>query len=88
MRPSKGQPNGVFLEVTSPVRLDVENNYIENAQGGVIVHGYSGNRDGEQTIVIRSNRARNLNGLLSDGNGGYLPGEGSNRSRGALYPVR
>ena len=80
MRPSKGQPNGVFLEVASPARLDVENNYIENAQGGVIVHGYSGNRDGEQTIVIRSNRARNLNGLLSDGNGGYLPGEGANRS--------
>ena len=37
------------------MKLDVENNYIENAQGGVIVHGYSGNRDGEQTIVIRSN---------------------------------
>ncbi len=78
---AKGQPNGIFLEVASPVRLDVENNYIENAQGGVIVHGYTGNRDGEQTIVIRSNRARNLNGLLSDGNGGYLPGEGTNRSQ-------
>ena len=78
---AKGQPNGIFLEVTSPARLDVENNYIENAQGGVIVHGYAGNRDGEQTIVIRANRARNLNGLLSDGNGGYLPGEGSNRSQ-------
>src|SRR6202051_5292992 len=77
----KGQPNGVFLEVASPTRLDVENNYIENAQGGVIVHGYAGNRDGEQTIVIRSNRARNMNGLLSDGNQGYLPGEGSNRAQ-------
>jgi hypothetical protein len=76
----KGQPNGNFLEVASPARLDVENNYIENAQGGVIVHGYAGTRDGEQTIVIRANRARNLNGLLSDGNGDYLPGEGSNRS--------
>ena len=77
----KGQPNGTFLEVTSPVRLDVENNYIENAQGGVIVHGYGGNRDGAETIVIRSNRARNMNGLLSDGNQGYLPGEGSNRTQ-------
>ncbi len=77
----KGQPNGIFLEVSSPVRLDVENNYIENAEGGVIVHGYTGNRDGEQTIVIRGNRARNMNGLLSDGNGGYLPGEGANRSQ-------
>jgi hypothetical protein len=78
---AKGQPNGVFLEVASPVRLDVENNYIENAQGGVIVHGYAGNRDGQQTIVIRSNRARNMNGLLSDGNGGYLPGEGANQTQ-------
>jgi hypothetical protein len=77
----KGQPNGVFLEVTSPARLDVEGNYIENAQGGVIVHGYAGSQDGEQTIVIRSNRARNMNGLLSDGNGGYLAGEGASRSQ-------
>src|SRR3984885_4069387 len=76
----KGQSNGVFLDASSPARLDVENNYVENAGGGVLVHGYSGNRDGQQTIVIRANRARNLNGLLSDGNGGYLPGAGSNRS--------
>ena len=76
----KGQSNGVFLDASSPARLDVENNYVENAGGGVLVHGYSGNRDGQQTIVIRANRARNLNGLLSDGNGGYLPGVGSNRS--------
>jgi hypothetical protein len=78
---TKGQPNGIFLEVNSPARLDVEGNYIENARGGVIVHGYAGNRDGEQTIVIRANRARNLNGLLSDGHGSYLPGEGTNRSQ-------
>jgi hypothetical protein len=76
----KGQPNGNFVEVSSPARLNVENNYVENARGGVIVHGYSGTRDGEQTIVIRANRARNLNGLLSDGNGSYLPGEGSSVS--------
>jgi hypothetical protein len=77
---AKGQPNGIFLQAASPARLDVENNYIENASGGVVVHGYSGNRDGKQTIVIRANRARNLSGLLSDGNGGYLPGEGPNHS--------
>ena len=74
----KGQPNGNFVEVSSPARLDVENNYVENARGGVIMHGYAGSRNGEQTIVIRGNRARNLSGLLSDGKGGYLPGEGSN----------
>ncbi len=77
---AKGQPNGTFLQAASPVRLDVENNYIENAGAGVVVRGYSGSRDGKQTIVIRANRARNLSGLLSDGNGGYLPGGGSNHS--------
>ena len=77
---AKGQPNGIFLQAASPARLDVENNYIENASSGVVVHGYSGNRDGKQTIVIRANRVRNPSGLLSDGNGGYLPGEGSNHS--------
>ncbi len=76
----KGQSNGVFLDASSPARLDVENNYVENAGGGVLVHGYSGNRDGQQTIVIRANRARNLNGLLSDGKDGYLPPVGSSRS--------
>ena len=77
---AKGQPSGVFLEAASPARLDVENNYVENASSGIVVHGYSGNRDGKQTIVIRANRARNLNGLVSDGSGGYLPAEGSNHS--------
>jgi hypothetical protein len=75
---TRGQANGVFLEVQSPARLDVENNYIENAQGGVVVHGFEGKREGEQNIVIRGNRARNINGLLSDGKGGYLPGDNSN----------
>ncbi|MGC2401320.1 MAG: hypothetical protein WA510_16110, partial [Acidobacteriaceae bacterium] len=77
----KGQPNGVFLEVNSPARLDVENNYIENARGGVIVHGYSGNRDGEQTIKIQYNRARNLNGMLSDGNDGYITTASGSRNQ-------
>ncbi len=84
----KDQPNGVFLEVASPVRLDVENNYIENAQGGVILHGYAGNREGEQNIVIRSNRARNLNGLLSDGNRRLSARRRREPHPGALYPVR
>jgi hypothetical protein len=76
----KGQPNGVFLDAASPRRLDVENNYIENVRDGVSVRGYSGDRSEQQTLVVHGNRARNLNGLLSDGAGGYLPGEGANRS--------
>ena len=66
--PLKGQPGGVFLEVTSPARLDVENNYLENVSGGVVVHGYSGKRDQESTIVIRGNRGRNIRGANSSTN--------------------
>jgi hypothetical protein len=76
----KGQPNGVFLDATSPRRLVVENDYLENVRDGVSVHGYSGDRSEQQTLVVRGNRVRNLNGLLSDGAGGYLPGQGANRS--------
>jgi len=76
----KGRPNGIFLEANSPAKLDVENNYIENVSSGVVVHGYSGNREGQQTIVIRGNRARNLNGMFSDGTEGYLPPVGSSRN--------
>ena len=68
----RNQPNGNFVEVSSPARLDVENNYAENVRGGVILHGFAGSRNGDQTILIRGNRARNLNGLVSDGKGGYV----------------
>jgi hypothetical protein len=76
----KGQSNGVFLDAASPRRLDVENNYLENVRDGVVVRGYSGDRSVQQTLVIRGNRVRNLNGLLSDGAGGYEPEEGTSRS--------
>ncbi len=71
---SKGQPNGVFLEISSPASLDVESNYVENVREGVVIHGYSGSRTGKETLTIKGNRLRNLNGMLSDGLQGYLPG--------------
>jgi hypothetical protein len=77
---AKGQPNGVFLDANAPARLDVENNYMENVRDGVVVSGYKGSRSDKETLVIRGNRARNLNGMLSDGAGGYLAGEGNNRA--------
>jgi len=76
----KGQSNGVFLDAASPRRLDVENNYIENVRDGVSVHGYAGDRSQQQTLVIRGNRVRDINGLPSDGAVGYLSAEGANRS--------
>jgi hypothetical protein len=71
----KGQANGLFVDAQNPVLLDVENCYFENVRFGVYVRGYGGNRDGIQTITILNNRGRNMLGLESDGNNGYLPGE-------------
>jgi hypothetical protein len=78
---SKGQTNGVFLEVNAPAHLDVENNYIENARDGVVVHGYAGSRSAAESLIVRANRVRNLNGQLSDGVGGYLAGSVAGASR-------
>jgi hypothetical protein len=71
----KGQANGLFVDAQNPILLDVENCYFENVRFGVYVRGYGGNRDGIQTVTILNNRGRNMVGLESDGNNGYLPGE-------------
>jgi Chitobiase/beta-hexosaminidase C-terminal domain len=64
--PLNRYPNGVLLEVNSPARLDVENNYMENVRGGILVHGYSGSPEGRQTLVIRANRARSFGARPGD----------------------
>ena len=66
------QATGAFVDVTSPVRLDIESNYIENVRDGVMVRGYSGSRNEKGTLIIRGNRARNLGGLSSEGNSGRV----------------
>jgi Ricin-type beta-trefoil lectin domain/Bacterial Ig-like domain (group 2) len=71
----KGQANGLFVDAQNPILLDVENCYFENVRFGIYVRGYGGNRDGIQTVTILNNRGRNMLGLESDGNNGYLPGE-------------
>jgi hypothetical protein len=70
-----GQANGVFVDAQNPALLDVEHCYFESVRFGVYVRGYGGNRDGTETVTILNNRGRNLLGLESDGNHGYLPGE-------------
>jgi hypothetical protein len=71
----RGQINGLFIDAENPSLLDVENCYFENVPFGVWVRGYGGSRDGTETITILNNRGRNMLGLESDGNNGYLPGE-------------
>jgi hypothetical protein len=70
-----GQGYGVFVDAQNSVLLDVENCYFENVQFGVYLRGYTGNRNGTQTITILNNRGRNILGVESNGNNGSLPGE-------------
>ena len=71
----KGQANGLFVDAQNPALLDVEHCYFESVRFGVYVRGYGGNRDGTETVTILNNRGRNVVGLESDGNNGYLPGD-------------
>ena len=70
-----GQGYGVFVDAQNSVLLDVENCYFENVRFGVYLRGYTGNRNGTQTITILNNRGRNILGVESNGNNGSLPGE-------------
>jgi Ricin-type beta-trefoil lectin domain-like/Bacterial Ig-like domain (group 2) len=70
-----GLSNGMFVDAQYPALLDVESSYFENVLFGVYVRGYGGNANGTQTITILNNRGRNTLGTISDGNGGYLPGQ-------------
>ena len=70
-----GQAYGVFVDAQNFVLLDVENCYFENVRFGVYLRGYTGNRNGTQTITILNNRGRNILGVESNGNNGSLPGE-------------
>jgi hypothetical protein len=70
-----GQGYGTFVDAQNSVLLDVENCYFENVQFGVYLRGYTGNRNGTQTITILNNRGRNILGVESNGNNGTLPGE-------------
>jgi Bacterial Ig-like domain (group 2)/Ricin-type beta-trefoil lectin domain-like len=70
-----GQAYGVFVDAQNSVLLDVENCYFENVRFGVYLRGYTGNRNGTQTITILNNRGRNILGVESNGNNGTLAGE-------------
>ncbi len=70
-----GQGYGLFVDAQNSVLLDVENCYFENVQFGVYLRGYTGNRNGTQTITILNNRGRNILGVESNGNNGTLAGE-------------
>jgi len=66
-----GQHAGRFLVAEGFVNVVVENCYMEGT-AGIYLYDYRGNSTESQTVKILRNRVRNIDGRLSDGNGGYL----------------
>ncbi|CAM3356987.1 NPCBM/NEW2 domain-containing protein [Deinococcus saxicola] len=60
---------GRFIAAEEVYNLRVENNYMEGTSG-IYVNQFYGRGDG-QTIKILRNKAKNIDGRKSDGNGGY-----------------
>lgn len=68
-----GKSVGRFVQLVKPDNVRIENNYLKNT-GGIWIIQYAGNPALGHTIKVRYNRAVNIDGRHSDGNGGYLKG--------------
>ena len=64
-----GKPSGRFVNLYQPASVVVENNSISGGSG-IYTNGSA--PGGTTTYRVRFNRMRNINGLLSDGAGGWL----------------
>ena len=53
----------------------LENNYMEGTSG-IYLYDYRGNGSDSQTVKVVRNKALNIDGRYSDGNGGYQSGPG------------
>lgn len=63
--------NGRFFYAFKPSNVRLENNYMQSTTGINVVE-FAGKGTPGETITVRFNRARNIDGRYSDGNNGYL----------------
>jgi hypothetical protein len=68
-----GRSVGRFVLLVTPDYAIIENNYFKQT-GGIWLIEYAGDRRKGDTIKVRYNRAVNIDGRHSDGNGGYRKG--------------
>ena len=66
-----GQRAGRFLDVDGFSNVVVSNNYLEGT-AGIYLARYKGNHTAKQTITVLGNVAKNIDGRMSNGKGGYL----------------
>ncbi|RSK48989.1 hypothetical protein [Hymenobacter rigui] len=62
------QAQGRFLEVNDGVSLLAENNYLEHT-AGILVYRWQGDGSANQSIAVRRNQARNIDGRFRNGGG-------------------
>ncbi|MFC3834445.1 NPCBM/NEW2 domain-containing protein [Deinococcus rufus] len=65
-----GRPTGRFINSEDTLNLSITNNYLEGT-GGIYVRNFIGKGSSGQTIKILRNSAKNIDGRLSNGSGGY-----------------
>ncbi|WP_412026626.1 NPCBM/NEW2 domain-containing protein [Deinococcus yunweiensis] len=65
-----GRPTGRFINSEDTLNLSITNNYLEGT-GGIYVRNFIGKSSSGQTIKILRNSAKNIDGRLSNGSGGY-----------------
>ena len=66
---------GRFLDAEQFVNVALENNYMEGTSG-IYLYDYRGDGSHSQTVKVVRNKALNIDGRYSDGNGGYQSGPG------------
>ncbi|UPL50273.1 hypothetical protein [Hymenobacter sublimis] len=65
------QARGRFLEINSGVSLRVEHNYLEQT-AGMLAYQWSGDGSAAQTLTVRYNSARNIDGRYRNGGGAHV----------------
>ncbi len=68
----RGKTPGRFVTAEGFDRMVLAANYLKGTSG-IYLADYAGNRSANQTIKVVRNRALNIDGRKSDGQGGYLP---------------
>jgi hypothetical protein len=66
-----GEEPGRFLKAERFKNVVVENNYLEGTSG-IYLFDYRGSRIAAESVRVIGNRALNIDGRKSDGNGGFL----------------
>ena len=78
-----GRTVGKFVVVEDFINIRIENSYAENTIGAYF-RNYKGNSNSGDTVKMFNNKFKNINGLLSNGNDGYV----MDRSEGTAHMIQ